>query len=131
MGWASSAVAAEGQAASGPIKRANRRVGSGDLLEGRHELTSGLRPNHGLLAHVFDDAAGAWLPGTGLDDIEVPVPVHPNPVTGAVDRAAPTGQPLAVEGQDADQAGVVFGDIDDVLVVDIGTSSVRASTVSA
>ena len=39
-----------------------------------------------------------------------------------VDRwiaVAPARQPLAVEGQDADHPGIVLGDVDDVVVVDI------------
>jgi hypothetical protein len=73
-----------------------------------------------LLPRVFDDAAGAWLPGTGLHDIEVVVRVDPDPVAGPHDWAiAPGRQPLAVEIENADHAGIVFRHIDDIVVVDI------------
>ena len=41
-------------------------------------------------------------------------------MAGAVDRSvAPARQPLTVEGQDADHAAIVLGDVNDVLVIDI------------
>src|ERR1700756_2180548 len=73
-----------------------------------------------LLPRVFDDAAGAWLPGTGLHDIEVVVRVAPDAVAGPHYWAiAPGRQPLAVEVEDADHAGIVLRHIDDIVVVDI------------
>ena len=72
-----------------------------------------------LLARVFDDAAGARFPFAGLHDVEIVVRVDPDAVARAVDRAAPGGQALAVEVEDADHPGIVLGDIDDVVVVDI------------
>ena len=45
--------------------------------------------------------------------------VDPDPVAGAVNRAAPAREALAVEGQDADHAAIVLGDVNDVVLVDI------------
>ena len=54
-----------------------------------------------------------------LHDIEIAVRVDPDPVAGAVNRAAPAREALAVEGQDADHAAIVLGDVNDVVLVDI------------
>ena len=46
--------------------------------------------------------------------------VDPDPVAGAMNRpVSPAGQALAVEGQDADPAAIVLGDVNDVVLVDI------------
>src|SRR5687767_6720488 len=72
-----------------------------------------------LLPGVFDDAAGARFPFAGLHDIEIVVRVAPDAVARAVDRTTPGGEALAVEVEDADHPGIVLGDVDDVVVVDI------------
>ena len=69
----------------------------------------------------YDDAPHA-SPLARLHDIEVAVRVDPDPVTGAHARnrpVAPARQPLAVEGQDADPAAIVLGDVDGVVIVDV------------
>src|SRR6516225_552196 len=41
-------------------------------------------------------------------------------MTGAMDRAvSPAREAFAIEGQDADHAAIVLGDVDDVVLVDI------------
>src|SRR5215203_3139684 len=71
---------------------------------------------HSAAADVLDDPSGS-TPGARPDDVDVAVRVAPDAMTGAEARVAPAGQPLAVEGQDADEAAVVLGDVDDVVGV--------------
>src|SRR6516162_459929 len=88
-------------------------------LRGRHEPRPlGAALDQGLLALIFDDAPHT-SPFARLHDIEIAVRVDPNPVAGAIDRAVPPArQALAVEGQDADPATIVLGDVNDIVIVD-------------
>src|SRR6516165_3407572 len=92
-------------------------------LGGRHEpCPLGAALDQGLLALIFDDAPHT-SPFARLHDVEIAVRIDPNPVTGAIDRAvSPACQALAVEGQDADPAAVVLGDVNDIVIVDIEES---------
>src|SRR6516225_5734521 len=91
-------------------------VGVADI-DGR--IKSGHQSVFPLLPFIFDDAAHA-APGTWLHDIEIAVRVDPDAVARAIGRAVPPAREApAIEGENADHAAIVFGDINGVVVIDI------------
>src|SRR5262249_29457103 len=78
------------------------------------------RPARRFLSHphVLDDSPDA-SPTPRPHDVEVASRIAPDAVARAKARIAPLGQSLTLEGQDADEAAVVLGDVDDVVGVDI------------
>src|SRR6266849_6254160 len=68
--------------------------------------------------HVLHEAP-APAPGARPHDVEVPAGVAPDAVARAEARIAPLREALALERQDAHQAAVVLGNVDDVVGVDI------------
>src|SRR5262245_6055723 len=69
-------------------------------------------------ADVLDDAPGAAAGGRA-DDVEVAPRVAPDAVARAEAGVAPLGEPLPLEGEDADEAAVVLGNVDDVGLVHV------------
>src|SRR5216683_7489823 len=69
-------------------------------------------------AHVLHDAP-ASTPGARPHHVEVAPRVAPDAVTRAEAGIAPLREALALEGQDAHQAAVVLGNVDDVVGVDV------------
>src|SRR5579859_174967 len=58
-------------------------------------------------------------PFARLHDIQIAVRVAPYAVARTVDRITPSGESLAVECQDADHTAIMFGDVNDVIRIDI------------
>ena len=70
------------------------------------------------LADELDDGA-ALAALVGFDHVDVLVGVDPDAVAGAVGQGAPLGQAFAFQGENANQAAVVLGDVDDVVLVNV------------
>src|SRR6185369_17788008 len=69
-------------------------------------------------AHVLHDAP-LPSPRARPHDVEVPAGVAPDAVARAEAGIAPLGEALTLERQHAEQAAVVFGDVDDVVGVHV------------
>src|SRR5690242_6248005 len=111
--WLTCGTACPGAPASGwpaewPLARAPRSKG----------LVQEVRHGPLMQTYVFHDASRT-PPGSGPHDVEVAMRIAPDPVARTEARVAPLRQAFALQRQNADQAPVVLGDIDDVVGIHI------------
>src|SRR5712691_3339552 len=81
-------------------------------------LVQDLRNGPLVQAYVLHDTPGP-SPGSWPYNVEITAGVAPDAMTRAEAGVTPLCQALAFQGQDADQAAVVLGDIDDVVSIHV------------